>query len=76
MHAKDLEKYKQNIKPDDTRYFQAMGSHGPVNLFALDKAGDYGEEELFDRDMAKIGENLTKSNRFYTDQYMDICVDG
>lgn len=69
MQAKDLEKYKQNIKPDDTRYFQAMGSHGPVNLFALSKAGDYTEGELFRNDMALIGENLTKRNRFYTDQF-------
>ena len=69
MQAKDLEKYKQNIKPDDTRYFQAMGSHGPVNLFALDDAGDFSDEELFDKDMARIGENLTNSNRFYTDQF-------
>ena len=67
--AMDLERYKKNIAPDTTRYFQAMGSHGPVNLFSLSDAGDYTEEELFRNDMAMIGENLTKNNRYYTDQY-------
>ena len=74
--AMDLERYKKNITPDDTRYFQAMGSHGPVNLFPLSKAGDYTEKELFRNDMAIIGENLTKNNRYYQNQLgMRVAID-
>ena len=82
MQAKDLEKYKQNIKPDDTRYFQAMGSHGPVNLFALDDAGDFSDEELFDKDMArrianqfeKHGEKTKHNFMANTSQWDDVAA--
>ena len=65
--ARDLERYKQSLVPDETRYFQAMGSSGMVDIFPMDKPGDYSDQELFDRDLSLMMQHLDKNNRTYRD---------